>query len=181
MNERTFAGDAERLLSPQRLEMLETERVADFCLEGVSSALDVGTGVGLFAGVFQSRGVATLAGVDIRPELLSLARQRIPAADFQEADAGKLPFTDGQFDLVFLGHLLHEVDDPAAVLREAARVARRRVAVLEWPHRQEEKGPPLDHRMTEEQVILAAVDAGLGETRVEPLTWMVLYIWDTST
>ena len=42
----------------------------------------------------------------------------------QEGDARALPFEDGQFDALTFTYLLRYVDDPAATLRELARVVK---------------------------------------------------------
>ncbi len=58
----------------------------------------------------------------------------------------------GAFEVAFLGHVLHETDDPVRALSEARRVTTVRVVVLEWPYVQEEEGPPLEHRLTKKRL-----------------------------
>jgi ubiquinone/menaquinone biosynthesis C-methylase UbiE len=142
--------------------MLEPERVVAFSLEGipVETVLDVGTGTGLFAEAFSAAGAA-VTGVDVSVELLAMARQHVPGGRFVEAPAEALPFGDKSFDLVFLAHVLHEADDPLKALREAARTARARVVIVEWPYRQEESGPPLEHRLPPARIQGLAASAGL--------------------
>ncbi|GIM94866.1 class I SAM-dependent methyltransferase [Paractinoplanes toevensis] len=48
----------------------------------------------------------------------------LPGVPVRRCDAGALPFRDGGFDAVIANHMLYHVDDPAAVLRELARVSR---------------------------------------------------------
>ena len=76
---------------------------------------------------------------------------------------------------MFLGHVLHETDDPVRALAEARRVARLRVAVLEWPYQDEEQGPPLAHRLQPEQIRAFALDAGLTSVESLLLSHMALY------
>lgn len=161
MNERHFHAGPERLRSPERLALLETERVAALALEGLRnpSVLDVGTGTGVFAEAF-APSARKVVGMDPDAGLLALAATHVPTAQFHEGTAEALPFDNASFDLVFLGHVLHETDDPAAALREARRVSRGRVAVLEWPWASEGSGPPLEHRLMPEQVERFARDAG---------------------
>jgi ubiquinone/menaquinone biosynthesis C-methylase UbiE len=171
-----FHGGAERLRAPERLALMEVPRVVQLSLEGatVATILDVGTGAGVFAQAFAGSSLE-VTGIDPNRELLEAARTAVPTATFVEATAEALPFADGSFDLVFLGHVLHETDDPEAALREARRVARARVAILEWPYRKEEKGPPLEHRLRPEQITHAAARAGFaGVERIE-LTRMDFY------
>jgi ubiquinone/menaquinone biosynthesis C-methylase UbiE len=91
-----------------------------------------------------------VTGIDPNGELLAMARRHVPNADFREAEEEDLPFDAGSFDLVFLGHVLHEADDHRRALSEARRVGRIRVSVLEWPYRREEQGPPFEHRLRPE-------------------------------
>jgi ubiquinone/menaquinone biosynthesis C-methylase UbiE len=153
MSDRHFHGDPARLRAPERVARLEVHRVVAISLEGLAAAsvLDVGTGTGMFAEAFASQGLQ-VTGVDLNPEMIEAAGKLVPGARFQEAAAERLPFADGSFDLVFLGHVLHESDEPARALAEAKRVAVRRVVILEWPYREEEQGPPLAHRLPPERI-----------------------------
>jgi demethylmenaquinone methyltransferase/2-methoxy-6-polyprenyl-1,4-benzoquinol methylase len=57
--------------------------------------------------------------------MLAEARRRLPAdVTLVEARAEKLPFPDAAFDALTFTYLLRYVQDPAAVLRELARVVR---------------------------------------------------------
>ena len=63
-------------------------------------------------------------GVDYSDAMIARARARSPRTAFEVADATRLPYADGAFDIVFNGvSLMHVVDYPA-VIREAARVAK---------------------------------------------------------
>jgi ubiquinone/menaquinone biosynthesis C-methylase UbiE len=176
MHERQFQGKASRLRDPERVALLEVDRVVALGTEGLKPGvlLDVGTGTGLFAEAFSKAGwVAT--GTDLNADLLALAREAVPDAAFQECPAEKLPFADGSFDVVFLGHLLHEVEGPVDALKEARRAARSRVVVLEWPYQEEEQGPPLAHRLRPASILRMADAAGFqGGERIK-LGHMDLY------
>ncbi len=175
-HERRFHGTADRLRSPERLALLEVDRVVSLALEGLDAAsvLDVGTGSAIFAEAFAARGLAA-AGIDPNPAFLEAARGHAAGVDFREGIAEAIPFEDDTFDLCFLGHVLHETDDPVAALREARRVSKARVAVLEWPFREEEDGPPLKHRLPVETVLQLAMEAGLGHVEHISLAHMDLY------
>jgi len=96
-------------------------------LDGTEPVLDVGAGTGHLGAAFARRGHPVVA-VDLARALLA----RNPArAGRVRADALRLPFPDGAFPLVVEASLLHHVGDPAAVLREMARVSRGPVAAVE--------------------------------------------------
>jgi len=71
-----------------------------------------------------------VVGIDQSPEMLDVGRQRVTLAGatrkvrLREGDARALPFEDGQFDAVTFTYLLRYVEDPAATLRELARVVK---------------------------------------------------------
>jgi ubiquinone/menaquinone biosynthesis C-methylase UbiE len=175
-HERRFQGEPDRLRAPDRLGRMEVPRVVALSIAGiiVESALDVGTGTGVFAEAFAAAGLA-VTGIDVNADLLDVARQAVPAAQFRQAPVEKIPFADRSFDLAFLGHVLHEADDPLAALKEARRVARSRVAILEWPYRQEEKGPPLEHRLKPEIIVDLARQAGFQNVETIHLEHMDFY------
>ncbi len=172
---RRYASSAERLRAPERVALLEVPRVLDLCLEGIIAKrmLDVGTGTGIFAEAFAGRGL-DVTGIDPSPELLAVAR-RHAAGSFLQGTAEKLPFEDHSFDIVMMGHVLHETDDRAGALSEARRVARQRVAVLEWPYLTEDQGPPLAHRLQESEILSLARAAGFALIEKTALAHMHLY------
>ena len=176
MHERRFQGQAEKLRSDERIARLEVDRVVQSCLEGlpIQNVLDVGIGTGIFAAAFAGLGAA-VAGVDPNRDLLELARHYVPRVALREAVAEHLPFSDDAFDLVFMGHVLHEVDDARKALSEARRVAAMRVSILEWPYRTEELGPPLAHRLAAQAIEEMARSAGFRQIDRVDLTHMILF------
>ena len=102
--------------------------------------LDVATGTAGVALQLAERSRAEVVGVDISEEMLAVGRQRITDAGhgervrLQVADADALPFDDASFDALTFTYLLRYVPDPAATLRELARVVKPggRIASLEF-------------------------------------------------
>ena len=98
-----------------------------------ASILDCATGTGDLALEF-ARAVGPsgkVTGIDFCEPMLAGARDKARAAgvkiDFRQADAQKLPFDSGRFDLVSIAFGIRNVDDPGEVLaRDGARGALRR-------------------------------------------------------
>jgi demethylmenaquinone methyltransferase/2-methoxy-6-polyprenyl-1,4-benzoquinol methylase len=89
------------------------------------AVLDVATGTGAVARELVAQKGCTVVGLDQSPEMLAEARRRAPkGVTFVEGRAEELPFPDGAFDALTFTYLLRYVDDPAATLRELARVVR---------------------------------------------------------
>lgn len=88
------------------------------------TVLDVATGTGAVALELQRQKGCTVVGLDQSAQMLEIARQRLPGVRLVEGDADQLPFPDASFDGLTFTYLLRYVDDPAATLRELARVVR---------------------------------------------------------
>ncbi len=101
--------------------------------------LDVATGTGMVAAELLGRARCSVVGIDQSAAMLSRARQRFAdlppgRVELLEGEAERLPFADASFDGLTFTYLLRYVDDPAATMRELARVVRPggRVASLEF-------------------------------------------------
>jgi SAM-dependent methyltransferase len=89
-----------------------------------ATVLDIGSGTGHNAEALRAWGARTCVEADV--------------VDFHVVgggpilfDGARLPFADRVFDACLLSFVLSYSDDPAALLREAGRVASRRVLVLQ--------------------------------------------------
>src|SRR3954470_16069311 len=103
--------------------------------------LDVATGTGLVAQALVRRYGCTVVGLDQSAAMLDGARARLERdvalgrrVSLVAGEAEHLPFADGEFDHLTFTYLLRYVDDPAATMRELARVVRPggRVASLDF-------------------------------------------------
>jgi arsenite methyltransferase len=100
--------------------------------------LDVGSGPGFLAcAIGESVGSSGwVCGVDISEPLLVVAKAHCayqPWVEFQSADAAKLPFPDGHFDVVVSTQVLEYLPDVNGALNETYRVLRigGRVVILD--------------------------------------------------
>ena len=94
----------------------------------IDSLLDAGTGTGRMLELLSPH-VKRAVGVDVSPEMLAIARDRLlrenlSHAQVRLADTYRLPFADAAFDAVLFHQVLHYLDDPGAAVAEAARVLR---------------------------------------------------------
>ena len=99
--------------------------------------LDVGCGPGALTAELVLRvGAAAVDAVDPSEPFVAAARERHPGVSVQRASAEHLPFADRMFDAALAQLVVHFMADPAAGLREMARVTRRDgvVAACVWDH-----------------------------------------------
>jgi len=89
--------------------------------------LDLGCGTGLSTIPLAERLPSRVTGADRSPQMIAKASKKSTARsinwDVQEASS--LTYQSGHFDIVFLSHVLHLVNDPLDVLRECRRVLKK--------------------------------------------------------
>jgi SAM-dependent methyltransferase len=161
----------DRLLSEDRQRMLPAESILRAA--GVATGqvvVDLGAGPGFF-----TLPAARLVGagghvyaVDVEPSMLDLCRRRAEEAGLTGIETvhsaeTQIPLPDATADRVLIAFVLHEADDVAALLREAARLLRPggEIAVAEWRKAEGTPGPPLDHRIGEDDLAGFAAQGGL--------------------
>jgi SAM-dependent methyltransferase len=92
---------------------------------GLKTALDLGCGLGHYAGLLHNLGLEVHA-VDGRRENVEEARRRYPQITFEVADAQDPELIRvGKYDLVFCFGLLYHLEDPFRVVRNIAALAGR--------------------------------------------------------
>ena len=94
-------------------------------MQGHVNVLDIGCGAGSFCQVWAESGFA-VAGIDINPELITLAQNRMKAAgfaaEFRSGSATALPWPDASFAIITMPELLEHIEDWQSCLAEAIRV-----------------------------------------------------------
>jgi SAM-dependent methyltransferase len=143
---------------------------------GGETVLDVGCGDGSIAqAIMTLKPDLSFQGIDV----LLRPQSAIPVTVY---DGDHIPFADKSFDWVTIVDVLHHTDDPARVLAECARVARRGVIIKD--HLREGLGafPTLrlmdwvgnrghDVRLPYNYLSKAEWDAVFDRIKVAPATW----------
>lgn len=149
----------ERLLSPDRRQWHDPEVVLDTL--GLSAGMevaDIGSGPGFFTLPLAVRVApgGKVYAVDVEPLMLQHLGKRageegVDNIELLVAEDGSLPLSDDQVDAALMVNVLHESDEPAALLREVLRSLRPGGAftIVEWKKDQTQFGPPLEHRISE--------------------------------
>jgi len=118
------------------VEATTRETLARLRLRPTDRVLDVGCGTGaLLRRLSESHPAALLSGVDPVPEMLAVARRRVPVeVELREGWAERLPFPEEQFDVLVSCNMFHYIQRPLDALREMRRVLRPggRLIVTDW-------------------------------------------------
>ena len=116
--------DKGRTLSEQNMNMWIGHISSLSGLKHGDSILDLGCGTGRFAIPIGRDLGFRVTGADSSKEMLAKAREKdkggLVTWDCVEAHA--LKYHDNSFDVLFMSHLLHHLDNPAAVIDECQRV-----------------------------------------------------------
>ncbi|SNZ09140.1 ArsR/SmtB family transcription factor [Cohaesibacter gelatinilyticus] len=123
---------------------VETEILDLIGKDGFSSLLDLGTGTGSILALLAGHCQHGL-GLDSNPPMLSVARARLDAPQFQhlhvqQGDILDLATHETRYDLVSLHQVLHYLDDPLAAISETGHVmaVKGRLLIVDFaPHEHE--------------------------------------------
>ena len=110
----------------------------------IDSLLDLGTGTGRILEVFSPHTRRGL-GIDLSKEMLAVARAKLESADITNCrvrygDIYHLAVDNASMDVVTIHHVLHFLDDPAAVVKDAVRTLKPggRILIVDFlPHQVE--------------------------------------------
>ncbi|HEV3321035.1 MAG TPA: class I SAM-dependent methyltransferase [Solirubrobacteraceae bacterium] len=102
----------------REVALLDALRSVDFV-----TALDVGCAEGYFMKAIRDRFGADVWGVDLSTTALAKARDK-QGLEVAAAEATRLPFADGSFDLVYSTEVIEHVLDPDLMIAEMRRVSR---------------------------------------------------------
>lgn len=161
----------DQLLSDERTAALEPEKLLrKLGLRAGDTMADIGCGPGFFAlpaARIVGKGGIVLAG-DIQGEMLTSVRGRAHEVGLSNIRVVKtseteIPLPAESFDFVLLAFVLNELEHRATFLQRAARLLKPtgRVAVLEWERAETPSGPPLEDRISRDELVEDAVAAGL--------------------
>jgi SAM-dependent methyltransferase len=93
-------------------------------LSEAHTILEVGCGTGAVLNELAGVSQASIHGLDIDSQNLTLAAENAPHVRLTCSDAHRLPYCDSYFEIVFCHFLLLWVIDPGRVIHEMARVTR---------------------------------------------------------
>lgn len=173
----------DRLLADQRYEALQPDALLRrLGLRRGDTVADIGCGPGFFtlpaAHIVGSDGVVIAA--DVQGEMLTTVRTRAAADGLTNVFVRKtsdvsVPLPERSCDFVLVAFTLNEVDRRAPFLHRLAQLLKPngQLVVMEWQRPEDSAdtgdGPPLDTRITPEELEADAAAAGLVQDRSEKL------------
>ncbi len=146
--------------SPQRLEELDPRNTlikAGFQENMV--LCDIGAGSGIFsfpAAQISSNDIYALEISDPMIELLKsrMTENKIQNLKIRKVDSDLLPLENDICDMALMVTVFHEIENKESMLGEIKRILKEkgRFMIIEFHKRETPMGPPVDHRISEEDV-----------------------------
>ena len=167
----------ERLLSDERTQDISPERVLrEAGLKPGRVFADIGAGPGFFtvpaAKIIGPAGMAF--AIDTQSEMLIYLRDRRNPPDnviLIKSEEYEIPLADCEADFALLAYVLHETGDRVRLLREIMRILKPggTLLVLDWEKKAEEKGPPIEERITAKEARGYIEAAGFDVVQASPM------------
>ncbi|SHG88004.1 Methyltransferase domain-containing protein [Thermosyntropha lipolytica DSM 11003] len=162
-----------KLDNPKRRELLPPDEI----LKGIGLGpgmimADIGCGIGYF-----TLPAARLAGkegkiiaLDLSEEMLAVLKEKLALENIDNVDVikneeNKLPLEDNSVDIGFLCHVMHEAENRSVFLKEVKRIIKPggKIVIIEWEKKETESGPPLEHRISREEMQKLLKEAGFRD------------------
>jgi ubiquinone/menaquinone biosynthesis C-methylase UbiE len=134
--------------------------------------LDLGCGNGRFSILFAKQLGFTITGVDSSAEMIqeSIKNDIESLVKWKVEDSSRLTFDDEAFDVVWISHLLHLVDDPERVISECYRVLKKGGLIIDRYTSLEDNLREPERKLFPE---LADLDTGRIPTQSQVESWLV--------
>ncbi len=144
----------------RRENLPPVETLEKLGLKASDSVADIGCGIGYFTiPAAKMIGDNCAYALDTSPEMLAEVVQRSEAAGLNNIKTVKteeldLLIPDEAVSFALLVNVIHEIVDKNQFLEEISRILKPggRLAIIDWEKAQTPMGPPLDHRISKEEV-----------------------------
>lgn len=160
-------ANVEILESPERLQFLNPDVILDKVGLGKEMVLaDLGCGTGYFT-IPASRRVKKVYALDVQQGMLDILRENIQKQKIGNMEAilseeAHIPLPDSSVDVLLMGNVFHELEDRNSILKEVKRIlsGEGKLVIVDWKKVEMDFGPPIEERLTAEEVISICKDNG---------------------
>jgi len=169
------SSNAARLDSKERAQILDIDEILDKCaLKPDSVVADIGSATGFFAMPAAKKvSKGKVYAIDIQSEMHSIMSQKISDLKIGNIETilsteTLIPLENNSVDIAYIGNTLHELTD-LHTLSEVLRILKNggRLIVVDWKKEESPMGPPVHHRLSEDEAVDLLKRAGYIVTDVE--------------
>ena len=155
-----FDGDFSCLESDKRKKILPAKEILrKIGIRKGDTVIDYGAGIGYFAipALDYVGETGKVIAIDISSDMVKELKKRAGDRPNLKVINGDL-LPEERADVILLVNVLHELDSPGEFLKQcfAHLLPHGRVIVIDWQKKETDMGPPVDHRISLEEVITFA-------------------------
>ena len=161
--------DLKMLDNEERQKMLPAEKILlDIGLKAGDYIADIGCGTGFFSipasKITGDKGIVFAA--DIMPEMIREVQKKIKNSDISNIKlilCSKNNFKlNEKVNIAFMCNVLHEIGNKESFISRVKNLIlnKGKIAVVEWQKIESEIGPPIEHRLSKEDLKKILKDAG---------------------
>ncbi len=174
MHRSSTAELVQRFESPERDAYQQPEKVLAYLgdLEG-KHIMDIGAGSGYFSVKLAAKG-AQVISADVDDEFLAHVDARIASEGLSNIETRKIPYDapglkEREVDMVLVVNTYHHIEDRAAYFAKvkAGTTPDGELAVIDFFKTEVPVGPPVDHKVSIDEVIAELKQAGYTDFTVE--------------
>lgn len=155
--------------NPTRLqELMPRETLLKIGLHNGQIVCDIGAGSGIFTIPAASITENTVFALEINDELITVITEKAKSRSLSNVQVtrvqgNKFPLQTSSVDLALLVTVFHEIVDKNEFLHEVSRILNDhgKVAVIEFHKRITPMGPPLQHRISQDDLQVHFAESGL--------------------
>ena len=170
MSHKFSAKNKNKLDNPERRKIMPPEVTLEkLHLQKGDIVADVGCGIGYFsipAAVIVGE-MGKVYAMDISDEMLSEVQERanknnVANVEIVRTIENSLIVADETITYAFICNVLHEAENVSNFLKEVKRVLIMggKVAIIEWMKKESLTGPPMNHRIAEEELLTTLDNIG---------------------
>jgi ubiquinone/menaquinone biosynthesis C-methylase UbiE len=165
-------NDKRRSVLPPR-EILE-----NIGLKENDTIADIGSGTGYFA--IPASEIVGKAGkvyaMDISIDMIDELEKKIETCEISNiitlvTEENDFKLENDMVDFTFICSVAHEAEDITLFIKEAIRITKPKgkIVIIDWKKEESDYGPPVDHRMAPEEIIIAFKKNNIKDIELETI------------
>jgi len=171
----------QRFEAPERDAYQKPEKVLNYLgnIKG-KKIMDIGAGTGYFSVRLAQKGAKVIAA-DVNEDFQAYLKKRIEQSNIQNIELRKIPYNspnlaDKEVDMVFMVNTYHHIENRVDYFSKVRKGSKELLVIDFFKVADAPVGPPVDHKMSVDEVVSELKKAGYTDFEVNVSTLPYQYI-----